>query len=87
MILSGVSLPNYSANPWTIAAHENKEIFNNEPIGRVLVDQFDVSKSLLIRTDLIRTFHDKNAFVPENTIGFLSGLKIKLQYCLMVFLS
>jgi len=87
MILSGVSLPNYSTNSWTVAAHENKKIFDNEPVGRVLVDQFHVSKSLLIRTYFVCTFHDKNAFVSEETIGLLSGLRIKLQDCLMVFLS
>lgn len=84
MVLSRMDLLEHATHTGPVAPHQGEQILDHEPLSRELVDNLDMRQSLLIGTDLIRTFHDVDAFVPQHAARFDGGGEIQVEYGLVV---
>jgi hypothetical protein len=86
VVLSGVKLPEYAADPGFVAPNDNKEIFHDEAAFGQFVYDLDVRQPLLVGAHLILAFHNVNPLAFQNPAGLTSGPEIKVQNGLVIFL-
>jgi hypothetical protein len=87
VVLSGVKLLEDATHPGFVVPNDNEEVFHEEADSGQFVYELDVRQTLLIGAHLILAFHNVNALAFQNPVGLMSGLEIKVQNRLMIFLS
>jgi len=87
MVFPGVNLPQKAADTGAIHPYHNKQILDDEPGNRKLVDNFDVGQPLLVGADFILAFHDVNPFGPQDAVCLAGPAEIQIQHCLVVLLQ
>ena len=86
MVFPCVSLLENPAYPRFAISQKHEQVFHDKAVGRILVGNFDVSKTLLVGADFIGTLHDKHTVVTQDAMGFMACLEIKVKNRFMVFL-
>lgn len=76
MVLSRMDLFLESAHARLVLPHDNEEIFRVKSDGFVFVYDFNMRQPLSVGTHFVLTFHDENAVVLENAVGFTPSLEV-----------
>lgn len=87
MIFTCVDLFQNSTHAGLIAADENEEVLDEKLERGKLIDQFNVSESLLVCADLVRAFDDENATALKNPLGLPSCCKIQSKNSLVILFT
>jgi hypothetical protein len=84
VVFARVNLTYDATHARLIVSKEYEEILHNEPPFRVIIDDLDVSKALLIGAHLILTLHDKNSTRPKYAKCLDRCIEIQLKHGLVI---
>src|SRR5262245_40893747 len=79
VVFSGMLLPLYPANAWSICPHHSKKVLSITPKSDRFVDSLDMREPLLISANFILTFDDKNPSMSQNAMSFIPCTNIQIQ--------
>lgn len=85
MVFPGVYLTGRGADSWSIVSHDNKQIFSYESQIIARVYDFNMRKTLPIRTYLVLTLDNEHTPISQDTVNLFCGFNVKFQNRFVIF--
>src|SRR5690348_16165292 len=80
-----MNLTDHSANSRAIAANNNEKVFSNESYFPIHIHNFNVSKSLAVRTNLILALYNKNTTSLQGSIRLAASVPVQIEDRFVIF--
>ncbi len=79
-----MNLLHCSAHAWSVVPHDHEEIFRDIPDFGVHLHDFYVREALPVGANLILTFDNEDASLPQDAPRFLTSVAVEIQNRLVV---